>query len=453
MAKKKTIYICQNCGAESSKWLGRCTYCNEWNTYVEETIQAEKKAAGFSEKPGDIQPLSSVSLEDEKRLSSHYSEVDRVLGGGMVPGSLVLVGGEPGIGKSTLALQMALKSRGVKVLYISGEESLKQLKLRSERLKADDNEIYLLNETSLERVLEQAKQFSPDLLIVDSIQTLFSENFDSAPGSVSQVRQSATRLLYFAKSTSIPVLVIGHINKEGSIAGPKVLEHIVDVVLQFEGDHNYVYRVLRALKNRFGSTSELGIFEMSQSGLEEVLNPSRHLVNQYHNDLSGIAIASTIDGIRPFLVEIQSLVSPASYGTPQRTSTGFDTRRLSMLLAVLEKRASLNMYNKDVFLNLAGGIKVEDPAIDLAIVSSILSSFVDKPVDMKTCFAGEVGLSGEIRAVTQIDKRVQEAEKLGYKRMFLSEYNSFQPGNTKISLEYVNTVGQLFSKLFKGSNE
>ncbi len=453
MAKKKNIYICQNCGAESSKWLGRCPYCNEWNTYVEETIQPEGKNTGFSDKTADIQPLSTISLDDEKRLSTHYSEVDRVLGGGMVPGSLVLVGGEPGIGKSTLALQMALKSKGVKVLYISGEESLKQLKLRSDRLKADDNEIYLLNETSLERVLEQAKQFSPDLLIVDSVQTLFSENFDSAPGSVSQVRQSATRLLYFAKSTSIPVLVIGHINKEGSIAGPKVLEHIVDVVLQFEGDHNYVYRVLRALKNRFGSTSELGIFEMSQSGLEEVLNPSKHLVNQYHNDLSGVAIASTIDGIRPFLVEIQSLVSPASYGTPQRTSTGFDARRLSMLLAVLEKRAGVSLFNKDVFLNLAGGIKVVDPAIDLAIVSSILSSFIDKPVDMKTCFAGEVGLSGEIRAVTQIEKRVQEADKLGYKRMFLSEYNSIQSDKARIGLEYVNTVGQLFHKLFGGSNE
>ena len=453
MAKKKTVYICQNCGAESSKWIGRCPYCNEWNTYVEETIQPEGKNTGFSDKTADIQPLSSISLDDEKRLSTHYQEVDRVLGGGMVPGSLVLIGGEPGIGKSTLALQMALKSKDIKVLYISGEESLKQLKLRSDRLKEDDNEIYLLNETSLERVLEQTKKFSPDLLIVDSIQTLFSENFDSAPGSVSQVRQSATRLLYFAKSTSIPVLVIGHINKEGSIAGPKVLEHIVDVVLQFEGDHNYVYRVLRALKNRFGATSELGIFEMSQSGLEEVLNPSKHLVNQYHNNLSGVAIASTIDGIRPFLVEIQSLVSPSSYGTPQRTSTGFDSRRLSMLLAVLEKRASMNLYNKDVFLNLAGGIKVDDPAIDLAIVSSILSSFVDKPVDMKTCFAGEVGLSGEIRAVTQIEKRVQEAEKLGYKRIFLSEYNSFQSEKARIKLEYVNTVGELFAKLFRGAHE
>ncbi|MFW6100707.1 MAG: DNA repair protein RadA, partial [Bacteroidota bacterium] len=424
----------------------------EWNTYAEETIQPEGQSSGFSEKSVDIQPLSSISLDDEKRLSMQYTEVDRVLGGGMVPGSLVLIGGEPGIGKSTLALQMALKLKGIKVLYISGEESLKQLKLRSERLNEGDNEIYLLNETSLERVIEQTRKFSPDLLIVDSIQTLFSENFDSAPGSVSQVRHSAIRLLYFAKSTSIPVLTIGHINKEGSIAGPKVLEHIVDVVLQFEGDHNYVYRVLRALKNRFGSTSELGIFEMSQLGLEEVLNPSKHLVNQFHSDLSGIAIASTINGIRPFLVEIQSLVSPASYGTPQRTSTGFDTRRLSMLLAVLEKRASLNLFNKDVFLNLAGGIKVEDPAIDLAIVSSILSSFMDKPVDMKTCFAGEVGLSGEIRAVTQIEKRVQEAEKLGYQRMFLSGYNSIQSDRTRIGLEYVNTVGQLFSKLFGGSS-
>jgi DNA repair protein RadA/Sms len=456
MAKKRTTWFCTQCGAESSKWIGKCPYCGAWNTYREETITASSSSseqAGFSSTGREaIQALSEISLEQEKRLSSTYGEVDRVLGGGMVPGSLILVGGEPGIGKSTLALQIALKASGIKVLYISGEESLKQLKLRSERMEQHDNEVYLMNETSLERVLTQARDFSPDLMVVDSIQTLISEDFDSAPGSVSQVRQAATRLLYFAKSTSIPVLMIGHINKEGSIAGPKVLEHIVDVVLQFEGDHNYIYRVLRSLKNRFGSTNELGIFEMHQSGLQEVTNPSRLLVNQFHDDLSGIAIASTLDGIRPFLVEIQALVSPSSYSTPQRTTTGFDNRRLSMLLAVLEKRANLQIYNKDVFLNLAGGIRVTDPAIDLAIVASLLSSILDQPLGSKACFAGEVGLSGEIRAVNQIEKRVQEAAKLGYSEIYLSQYNNLQHTPSSIALRYVNTVGELFGKLFKGKH-
>ena len=452
MAKKKTVYLCQNCGAESSKWIGRCPYCGEWNTYTEETIHPSKGETQptFSGKSPSITPLSGISLEQEQRLSTHYDEVDRVLGGGMVPGSLVLVGGEPGIGKSTLALQIALRCKGTKVLYVSGEESLKQLKLRSDRMEEHNNEVYLLNETGLEEIVKQAEEFKPDLMIIDSIQTLFSDQFESAPGSVSQVRQSATRLLYFAKSSGVPILTIGHINKEGSIAGPKVLEHIVDVVLQFEGDHNYVYRVLRSLKNRFGSTNELGIFEMRQAGLHEVTNPSRLLVNQFHDDLSGIAIASTLDGIRPFLVEIQSLVSPSSYGTPQRNTTGFDTRRLSMLLAVLEKRANLHLYNKDVFLNLAGGIRVTDPAIDLAILASLLSSLMDKPLGAKTCFAGEVGLSGEIRAVNQIGKRVQEADKLGYHQIFLSEYNNLQKTPGHIALRYVNTVGELMGKLFKG---
>lgn len=455
MAKKRTVYFCTQCGAESSKWIGKCPYCGAWNTYKEETVlpSSGSKESGFSSSQGEaIQPLSEISLEQEKRLSTTYGEVDRVLGGGMVPGSLILVGGEPGIGKSTLALQIALKSSGIKVLYISGEESLKQLKLRSQRMKEHDNEVYLLNETSLERIITQAREFQPELMIIDSIQTLISGEMESAPGSVSQVRQAATRLLYFAKSTSIPVLMIGHINKEGSIAGPKVLEHIVDVVLQFEGDHNYIFRVLRSLKNRFGSTNELGIFEMHQSGLQEVTNPSRLLVNQFHESLSGIAIASTLDGIRPFLVEIQALVSPSSYGTPQRTTTGFDVRRLSMLLAVLEKRANLHLYNKDVFLNLAGGIRVTDPAIDLAIVSSLLSSILDQPLGSKACFAGEVGLSGEIRAVNQIEKRVQEAAKLGYSEIYLSQYNNLQHTPSSISLKYVNTVGELFRKLFKTSH-
>ena len=452
MAKKKTVYLCQNCGAESSKWIGRCPYCGEWNTYKEETVHPSKGESqpSFAGSSPSISPLSEISLEHEQRLSTRYDEVDRVLGGGMVPGSLVLIGGEPGIGKSTLALQIALRAKGVKVLYVSGEESLKQLKLRSDRMEEHNNEVYLLNETGLEEIVQQAEDFKPDLMIIDSIQTLFSSQFESAPGSVSQVRQAATRLLYFAKSSGIPILTIGHINKEGSIAGPKVLEHIVDVVLQFEGDHNYVYRVLRSLKNRFGSTNELGIFEMRQAGLQEVTNPSRLLVNQFHDDLSGIAIASTLDGIRPFLVEIQALVSPSSYGTPQRNTTGFDTRRLSMLLAVLEKRARLHLYNKDVFLNLAGGIRVTDPAIDLAILASLLSSLMDKPLGAKTCFAGEVGLSGEIRAVNQIEKRVQEADKLGYQQIYLSQYNNLQKAPGSIALRHVNTVGELMAKLFKG---
>jgi len=451
MAKKKTVYLCQQCGAESSKWIGKCPYCGEWNTYKEEVVSTAKPGTeeGFSDSHRDgITPLSEISMEQERRLSTHYPEVDRVLGGGMVRGSLVLIGGEPGIGKSTLALQIALKSKDIKVLYISGEESLKQLKLRSGRMEEHNNEVYLLNDTSLDRIITQASHFSPALMIIDSIQTLISENFESAPGSVSQVRQAATRLLYFAKSSSIPVVIIGHINKEGSIAGPKVLEHIVDVVLQFEGDHNYIYRVLRSLKNRFGSTNELGIFEMHQRGLQEVPNPSRLLVNQFQDDLSGIAIASTLDGIRPFLVEIQALVSPSTYGTPQRNTTGFDVRRLSMLLAVLEKRLNLHLYNKDVFLNLAGGIRVTDPAIDLAIVASLLSSVADRPLGPKTCFAGEVGLSGEIRAVTQIEKRIQEADKLGYKEIFLSQYNNIQHPPASITLRYVNTVGALFAQLF-----
>jgi len=451
MAKKRTVYVCQNCGAESAKWIGRCPSCGQWNTYKEAVVAPDQSSGseGFTGDAGSISPLSEISLEQDQRFSTHYPEVDRVLGGGMVPGSLILVGGEPGIGKSTLALQIALRSADIKTLYVSGEESLRQLKLRSDRLKDGNNEVYLLNETGLEQVIDQATSFHPDLVIVDSIQTLFSENFESAPGSVSQVRQAATRLLYFAKSRSIPVMIIGHINKEGNIAGPKVLEHIVDVVLQFEGDNHYIYRVLRSLKNRFGSTNELGIFEMRQSGLQEVTNPSQLLVNQHQDELSGVAIASTLDGIRPFLVEIQALVSPSSYGTPQRTTTGFDIRRLSMLLAVVEKRINLHLYNKDVFLNLAGGIRVTDPAIDLAIIAAVLSSNMDAPLGNKRCFAGEVGLSGEIRAVNQIEKRVLEADKLGYREIFLSGYNQIERSPGQIRLRFVNTVRDLFTQLFK----
>jgi len=450
MAKKeKTTFVCENCGAESPKWIGKCPACDEWNTYKEFRVGTSKRSSGNDSRKTEITKLTEISLQKENRIPCGYSEVDRVLGGGMVYGSLILIGGEPGIGKSTLALQIALKSKNVKTLYVSGEESLRQIKLRAQRLGEEHENIFLLNETTLEEILNHCQTFKPDVIIVDSIQTLFSDSVDSSPGSVTQVRESATRLLKFAKETSIPIFIIGHINKEGNIAGPKVLEHIVDVVLQFEGDHNYVYRVLRGLKNRFGSTSEIGIFEMHNDGLNEVLNPSELLVNQRDDKLSGMSIAATIDGIRPFMVEIQSLVSPSAYGTPQRSATGFDIRRLSMLLAVLEKRLKLNLYNKDVFLNIAGGIKVVDTAVDLSIVTALLSSVLDKPVPHNVCMAGEIGLSGEIRAVNQIENRITEAAKIGYKKIILSEYNKITSNNFNIEIQRVKHVGDLYRTLFQ----
>mgnify|MGYP006277175851 FL=1 len=450
MAKKdKTTYVCENCGAESPKWIGKCPSCGEWNTYKEHLVRKNKPAAVNQAEKQEIKKLKDISLQEESRISCGYSEVDRVLGGGMVHGSLILLGGEPGIGKSTLALQIALKSSNIKTLYVSGEESLRQIKLRGQRLGEEHENIFLLNETNLEEIITHCSDFKPDIIIIDSIQTLYSESVDSSPGSVTQVREGATRLLKYAKESSIPVFLIGHINKEGNIAGPKVLEHIVDVVLQFEGDHNYVYRVLRGLKNRFGSTSEIGIFEMHNDGLNEVLNPSELLVNQQDDKLSGMSIAATIDGIRPFMVEIQSLVSPSAYGTPQRSATGFDIRRLSMLLAVLEKRAKLNLYNKDVFLNIAGGIKVVDTAVDLSIVASLLSSVTDKPVPHNICLAGEVGLSGEIRAVNQIENRIAEAEKIGFRKIILSQYNKITTNNNKIEIQRIKHVGDLYRTLFQ----
>jgi len=450
MAKKQKIaFVCENCGAESPKWIGKCPACGEWNSYKEHRISANKRATEGGREKTSIKKLTEISLQKENRISCGYSEVDRVLGGGMVYGSLILIGGEPGIGKSTLALQIALKSNNVKTLYVSGEESLRQIKLRAQRLGEEHDNIFLLNETTLEEIINHCNQFKPDVLIIDSIQTLFSESVDSTPGSVTQVREAATRMLKFAKETSIPVFIIGHINKEGNIAGPKVLEHIVDVVLQFEGDHNYVYRVLRGLKNRFGSTSEIGIFEMHNNGLNEVLNPSEMLVNQREDSLNGMTIAATIDGIRPFMVEIQTLVSPSAYGTPQRAATGFDIRRLSMLLAVLEKRAKLNLYNKDVFLNIAGGIKVVDTAVDLSIVAALLSSILDKPVPHDLCMAGEVGLSGEIRAVNQIENRISEADKIGYKKIILSDYNKITSNNFNINILRIKNVGDLYQTLFQ----
>lgn len=450
MAKKdKTTFVCENCGAESPKWIGKCPSCGEWNTYKEHLVRKNKPAGANQADKQEIQKLKDISLQEESRISCGYSEVDRVLGGGMVHGSLILLGGEPGIGKSTLALQIALKSSNIKTLYVSGEESLRQIKLRGQRLGEEHENIFLLNETNLEEIINHCSDFKPDIIIIDSIQTLYSESVDSSPGSVTQVREGATRLLKYAKESSIPVFLIGHINKEGNIAGPKVLEHIVDVVLQFEGDHNYVYRVLRGLKNRFGSTSEIGIFEMHNDGLNEVLNPSELLVNQQDDKLSGMSIAATIDGIRPFMVEIQSLVSPSAYGTPQRSATGFDIRRLSMLLAVLEKRAKLNLYNKDVFLNIAGGIKVVDTAVDLSIVASLLSSVTDKPVPHNVCLAGEVGLSGEIRAVNQIENRIAEAEKIGFRKIILSQYNKITTNNNKIEIQRIKHVGDLYRTLFQ----
>ncbi|HPD95311.1 MAG: DNA repair protein RadA [Bacteroidales bacterium] len=458
MAKTRSVYVCQNCGAESVKWLGKCPVCNEWNTYVEERITKE-----VSSRPGLVnvsrnaipKPLKEIESNSEKRIDTCIGELNRILGGGLVPGSVVLLGGEPGIGKSTLALQLALGLHSRKVLYISGEESAKQVKLRADRIMPDNQDCLILNETLLENILTQIDAVKPDLAIIDSVQTLYSDSIESSPGSVSQVRETAASLLRYAKTTGTPVIIIGHITKDGSIAGPKVLEHIVDVVLQFEGDQNYLYRILRSSKNRFGSTSEIGIFEMQNSGLAEVLNPSEILLSHHDEMLSGIAIAATIDGARPFLIETQALVSSAVYGTPQRSTTGFDQRRLNMLLAVLERRAGFRLANKDVFLNIAGGIKVNDPAIDLAVVVAVLSSTFDAPIPGTTCFAAEVGLSGEIRPVSRLDQRVSEARKLGMKEIYISKYGvkNLDKGATKIKIIPVSRIEELVKQVFgKGNN-
>ena len=458
MAKSRTQFICQSCGAVSSRWSGKCDSCGEWNTYVEEIIHKETgpannlSIAGFE--PSKQKPvlISDVESQLEERIDTSSNELNRVLGGGLVKGSLVLIGGEPGIGKSTLVLQVVLGMKGKRTLYVSGEESVNQLKLRAERLLYKDPDCYIVSETSLEQVFVHAQNVKPDLLIVDSIQTITTENIESSPGSVSQVRECAAALLKFCKTTNIPVLLIGHINKEGSIAGPKVLEHIVDTVLQFEGDQHYMYRILRPIKNRFGSTSELGIFEMQQSGLREVSNPSELLLSQNHEGLSGVAIASAIEGIRPFLIEVQALVSSAAYGNPQRSSTGFDYRRLNMLLAVLEKRAGFKLAQKDVFMNIAGGIRVNDPAIDLAVISAVLSSSLDIAIESQVCMAGEVGLSGEIRPINRLEQRIHEAEKLGFKKMIIPYVNLKSLDLKKISIELVQVrkVEEAFRILFGG---
>lgn len=454
MTKTKSVYVCQNCGADSAKWIGKCPSCGEWNSYVEEIIAKESKAkfqmAGLEIAKQKPTLLSEVEATEEIRIDTRNKELNRVLGGGLVPGSLVLIGGEPGIGKSTLVLQVVLNMMGKKSLYISGEESVSQLKLRAERIQTNNSDCYIVGETSLEQIFVHIQNVQPELVIVDSIQTISTETIDSSPGSVSQVRECASSLLKFCKTTSTPVLLIGHINKEGSIAGPKVLEHIVDTVLQFEGDQHYMYRILRAIKNRFGSTSEIGIFEMRQNGLREVSNPSELLLTQNHEGLSGVAIASAIEGVRPFLIEVQSLVSSAVYGTPQRSSTGFDLRRLNMLLAVLEKRAGFKLSQKDVFLNIAGGLKVNDPAIDLSVISAILSSNVDISIEKNLCMAGEVGLAGEIRPVSRIEQRILEAEKLGFKKMIIPKVNlqGFDTKKIKIELLQVKKVTDAFKALF-----
>ena len=451
MAKNiQSAFFCQSCGTQSPKWLGKCPQCNEWNTFVEEILAKEKDLkSGFkSTKISKPTLISDIDYTNEKRIVTNDKELNRVLGGGIVPGSVILIGGDPGIGKSTLLLQFALSSKSKKILYVSGEESEKQLKMRAERINKNSEHCYILTETSTQNIFQQIEQLQPDILVVDSIQTLHTAHIESSPGSVSQIRECTAELIKFAKETETAVFLIGHINKDGAIAGPKILEHMVDTVLQFEGDRNYVYRILRTIKNRFGSASELGVYEMNQEGLRQVNNPSEILISERDEATSGVGIAATIEGARPLLVEIQSLVSSAVYGTPQRSATGYDTRRMNMLLAVLEKRCGFKLGAKDVFLNITGGIKIDDTAIDLAVVCSILSSDQDIALDMLTCFAGEIGLSGEIRAVNRIESRIAEAEKLGYKQIIISKYNKFSPKGFKIEIVQFGKIEDVFRLLF-----
>lgn len=452
MAKTKTVFVCQNCGVESPKWIGRCPSCKEWNTYHEEIIATSSPRessyfAGLEKRRPEL--LDNIKSDEFGRQKTGIAELDRILGGGMVAGSLILLGGEPGVGKSTLALQLALALGEKCVLYVSGEESEEQISLRAKRLRKSNPLCYIYSETDLENILVQAENLKPGLIIIDSIQTIHTGILESSAGSVSQVRECAAQLLKFSKLSGIPVFLIGHITKDGTLAGPKVLEHIVDIVLYFEGDNNYIYRLLRSAKNRFGSTSELAIFEMIESGLKEVANPSEMFINQHDEPLSGISIAATVDGLRPFLIETQALVSSAVYGTPQRSSTGFDTRRLNMLLAVLEKRAGFRLGVKDVFLNIAGGIKVDDPAIDLAVITSVLSSNLDIPVGRDVCCSGEVGLSGEIRPVARIEQRIKEASKMGFKKIYISKFHrNISYKGTDIEVIFVGKVESLVRSLF-----
>jgi len=471
MAKSKIAYFCQSCGFESPKWLGKCPSCQQWNTFVEEVIEkgntsvpAWKPASTSQQRANKPVAVTEITYTEEHRVPTPDKEFNRVLGGGIVPGSLVLIGGEPGIGKSTLMLQLALNMPNQKVLYVSGEESERQIKMRAERLVSVPPEgglighgCYVLTETSTQNIFKQIESLEPDLVVIDSIQTLHSAHIESTPGSVSQVRECTAELLRFAKETSTPVFLIGHITKDGMIAGPKILEHMVDTVLQFEGDRHHVYRILRTIKNRFGSASELGIYEMMGEGLREVSNPSEILLSHRETPLSGITISATLEGMRPMLIETQALVSTSAYGTPQRTATGFETKRMSMLLAVLEKRCGFRLGAKDVFLNITGGIRVEDPAIDLGLAAAIISSHEDMPIPFKTCFAGELGLSGEIRAVNRVEQRIAEAQKLGFNQIFISKYNLPASGQDKkrmdlsrydIDIKIVSSIEEVFGLLF-----
>ncbi len=470
MAKDKTAYVCSNCGQESPKWIGKCPACGQWNTFKEIKIAGDTKqqaattaaaTAGHALRQNKVQRLSDISSKDDPRIDMHDAELNRVLGGGLVPGSIVLLGGEPGIGKSTLSLQTMLNMPEKKILYVSGEESAHQLKMRAERLGGENDRstsgrsasaenFLLLTENSLESIFDHIKEVQPEMIVIDSIQTISTEDVESSAGSIAQVRECASALLRFAKTSGVPVILIGHITKEGTLAGPKILEHIVDTVIQFEGDQHYMYRILRSIKNRFGSTAELGIYEMEQNGLRQVSNPSELLLTQDRDGLSGIAITSAIEGIRPFLVETQALVSTAAYGTPQRSATGFDQRRLNMLLAVLEKRVGFKLAQKDVFVNIAGGLRVTDLAMDLSVIAAVLSSNVDTPIESGWCMAGEVGLSGEVRPVNRIEQRIAEAQKLGFTDMIIPKYNlqGFDQNKYSIRLQPVRKVEEALRALF-----
>jgi DNA repair protein RadA/Sms len=456
VAKSKSVFYCQSCGYESAKWLGKCPSCSSWNTFAEEIVtkqepsKTEWRQESSKQKNNKARTLDEIVGGTDIRWNCNDNELNRVLGGGVVPGSLILIGGEPGIGKSTLMLQVGLRMKGQRVLYVSGEESEQQIKMRAERLGESSESFYILTETNTKNIFAVTESLSPTVVIIDSIQTLFSNQMESASGSIGQVRQCAGELMRFAKETDTPVFLIGHITKDGMLAGPKVLEHMVDTVLQFEGDRHLAYRILRTTKNRFGSTSEIGIYEMLGTGLREVSNPSEILISQKDANLSGVTIGATIEGNRPLLIEIQSLVSPASYGTPQRTPTGFDQKRLNMLLAVLEKRCGFRMGTQDVFVNMAGGIRVEDPAIDLAVCISIISSMEEIPVSDKVCFAAEIGLGGELRAVNRIDQRISEAEKLGFKEIYISKYSqkAIDVSKSKIAIKSFGKLTEVFEDLF-----
>lgn len=452
MAKVKTTFFCQNCGTSFAKWQGQCTACKEWNTIAEEVIQkAEKVSWKVSEtkskRVSKSQKIKDISTTSEARLNTKNNELNRVLGGGIVPGSLTLLGGEPGIGKSTLMLQIALQLP-YKTLYVSGEESAQQIKMRAERIHPDSENCYILTETKTQNIFSQIAELNPDIVVIDSIQTLHTDYIESSPGSISQIRETTTELIKFAKETHTPVILIGHITKDGNIAGPKILEHMVDTVLQFEGDRNHVYRILRSQKNRFGSTNELGIYEMQGNGLREVSNPSEILISKNEEDLSGTAISATLEGMRPLMIEIQALVSTAVYGTPQRSATGYNAKRLNMLLAVLEKRAGFKLGAKDVFLNVTGGITVDDPAIDLAVVAAVLSSNIDISIEKSMCFAAEIGLAGEVRPVTRVEQRITEAEKLGFKSIVISKYCKLPKNNYHINIIKVAKVHDVVKYLF-----